>query len=211
MSDIWSREVLPFPGMAGRTRSEHLVRASSVMRKLSVTSLTGSFGKRSGSSLQLTRGDTWERSESCKPKSSLEFEGCISTKEYADDEESVRKLTKPRPKAARRVSRADLAKLAMTDRPKSVMGGPQFTTIKGIARASEDSAATGASVLEACSVNDGRSTSCEKPLPPVIINTSKENVYTDSVTEKAQNNGRWTKVGMARTEAKMHGFRNLFR
>ncbi|KAF6840039.1 rho guanyl nucleotide exchange factor [Colletotrichum plurivorum] len=51
MSDIWSREVLPFPSMTGRSRSEHLVRssASTMMRKLSVASIASSFAKRSNS------------------------------------------------------------------------------------------------------------------------------------------------------------------
>ncbi|OHW95648.1 RhoGEF domain-containing protein [Colletotrichum incanum] len=51
MSDIWSRDTLPFPGMTGRSRSEHLVRssASTMMRKLSVASIASSFAKRSNS------------------------------------------------------------------------------------------------------------------------------------------------------------------
>lgn len=51
LSDVWTREVIPFPGMTGRARSEHLVRASasSMMRKLSVASITSNFTKRSGS------------------------------------------------------------------------------------------------------------------------------------------------------------------
>ncbi|EGR50821.1 uncharacterized protein TRIREDRAFT_58058, partial [Trichoderma reesei QM6a] len=40
LSDVWTREILPFPGMSMRSRSENLVRssASTVMRKLSVAS-----------------------------------------------------------------------------------------------------------------------------------------------------------------------------
>ncbi|KAK0383235.1 hypothetical protein NLU13_9148 [Sarocladium strictum] len=51
LTDVWSRDKLPFPGMTARVRSEHLVRssASSVMRKLSVASITNSFNKRSRS------------------------------------------------------------------------------------------------------------------------------------------------------------------
>jgi hypothetical protein len=51
LSDIWTRDVLPFPGMTGRARSEHPVRASasSMMRKLSVASIASTFTKRSGS------------------------------------------------------------------------------------------------------------------------------------------------------------------
>ncbi|KAK5987607.1 hypothetical protein PT974_11739 [Cladobotryum mycophilum] len=51
LADVWSREILPFPGMTARSRSENLVRssASSVIRKLSVASIASSFTKRSGS------------------------------------------------------------------------------------------------------------------------------------------------------------------
>ncbi len=55
LSDVWTREILPFPGMTGRTRSEHLVRASasSMIRKLSVASIAGNFTKRSVSYVNL--------------------------------------------------------------------------------------------------------------------------------------------------------------
>ncbi|KAH8905506.1 Dbl homology domain-containing protein [Coniochaeta sp. PMI_546] len=51
LSDVWTRDVLPFPGITARSRSEYLVKASasSMMRKLSVASITGSFGRRSHS------------------------------------------------------------------------------------------------------------------------------------------------------------------
>ncbi|UKZ77861.1 hypothetical protein TrVFT333_005587 [Trichoderma virens FT-333] len=52
LADVWSREVLPFPGMTMKSRSENLVRssASTVMRKLSVASFASTFTKRSASS-----------------------------------------------------------------------------------------------------------------------------------------------------------------
>lgn len=51
LSDVWTRDILPFPGITARSRSEHLVRASasSMMRKLSVVSIASSFSKRSAS------------------------------------------------------------------------------------------------------------------------------------------------------------------
>jgi hypothetical protein len=57
LSDVWTRDVLPFPGMTGRALSEHLVRASasSMMRKLSVVSIASNFTKRSGSIASLHR------------------------------------------------------------------------------------------------------------------------------------------------------------
>lgn len=69
LSDVWSREILPFPGMTTRSRSEHLVRssASSVMRKLSVASIASSFGRRPGSLTSLhkawTDGETGDGDE----------------------------------------------------------------------------------------------------------------------------------------------------
>ena len=55
LSDVWTRGVLPFPGITVRARSEHLVRssASSVMRKLSVASIASSFTKRSSSNASM--------------------------------------------------------------------------------------------------------------------------------------------------------------
>ena len=49
LSDVWSRNILPFPGITSRYKSEHLVRnsATTMMRKLSVANITSSLGKRS--------------------------------------------------------------------------------------------------------------------------------------------------------------------
>lgn len=49
LADVWTRDALPFPGMTARSRSEYLVKASatSMMRRLSVASIAGSFGRRS--------------------------------------------------------------------------------------------------------------------------------------------------------------------
>ena len=54
LSDVWTKELLPYPGMSNN-RGEHLIRtsASSMMRKLSRASKTGSFKKRSASCVSL--------------------------------------------------------------------------------------------------------------------------------------------------------------
>ncbi|KAE9381477.1 hypothetical protein N431DRAFT_476300 [Stipitochalara longipes BDJ] len=71
LADVWTKEVLPYPGMTGRARNEHLVRASasSMIRKLSVASIASNFTKRSGSmaSLHKTTEDD-EFSETDFPK-----------------------------------------------------------------------------------------------------------------------------------------------
>lgn len=54
LSDVWSHDRLPCPGMTARSRPDYLVRssASTVMRKLSVASIASSLSKRSGSTKQ---------------------------------------------------------------------------------------------------------------------------------------------------------------
>lgn len=58
LSDVWSRETLPFPGMTVRARNERLIRTSahSMIRKLSATSIASTFTKRSASLASITRG-----------------------------------------------------------------------------------------------------------------------------------------------------------
>ncbi|KAI8960904.1 Dbl homology domain-containing protein, partial [Daldinia sp. FL1419] len=62
LADVWSRKVLPFPGITYRSKSEHLVRssASTVMRKLSVASITSSFAKRSTSTASVPKSSEEE-------------------------------------------------------------------------------------------------------------------------------------------------------
>lgn len=62
LSDVWTREVLPFPGVTVRARNEHLIRTSahSMIRKLSVTSIASQFTKRSASLASITRGGSEE-------------------------------------------------------------------------------------------------------------------------------------------------------
>jgi hypothetical protein len=60
MEDVWTKDVLPFPGMSNR-RVENQIRASanSVMRKLSMASIASNFSRRSPSfsSMSNTRSE----------------------------------------------------------------------------------------------------------------------------------------------------------
>ncbi|CZR50979.1 uncharacterized protein PAC_00854 [Phialocephala subalpina] len=72
LSEVWTRDILPYPGMTGRARGEHLVRASasSMMRKLSVASIASNFTKRSGSVASLyTATEDEEAGDHDLPKS----------------------------------------------------------------------------------------------------------------------------------------------
>lgn len=66
ISDVWSRQTLPYPGMTHRARSEHTVRASasSMMRKLSVASIASNFSKQSSSIASQKNAEDDEQSKS---------------------------------------------------------------------------------------------------------------------------------------------------
>ncbi|KAF1988659.1 hypothetical protein K402DRAFT_402830 [Aulographum hederae CBS 113979] len=68
ISDVWTRDSLPFPGMASR-RPENPIRASanSVMRKLSMASIASNFSKRSTSYTSLSHSRYEENSTCQKP------------------------------------------------------------------------------------------------------------------------------------------------
>jgi hypothetical protein len=82
LSDVWTRDILPFPGITARSRSEYLVKASAgaMMRKLSVASITGSFKRGSRDSARdsedtLASGHYPLRSCTKQASSSIDSEG----------------------------------------------------------------------------------------------------------------------------------------
>jgi hypothetical protein len=55
MGDVWSKDILPYPGMASRRMETHIrASANSVMRKLSMASIASNFSKRSTSFANLS-------------------------------------------------------------------------------------------------------------------------------------------------------------
>lgn len=61
MGDVWSRDILPYPGMASRRMESHIrASANSVMRKLSMASIASNFSKRSTSFTSLENHGTDE-------------------------------------------------------------------------------------------------------------------------------------------------------
>ncbi|TGJ80056.1 hypothetical protein E0Z10_g8712 [Xylaria hypoxylon] len=63
LTDVWSRKILPYPGITSRLKTEHRVRssASTMMRKLSAASLTNPFAKRSASTTNLLHTEDSEQ------------------------------------------------------------------------------------------------------------------------------------------------------
>ncbi|KAI0417506.1 hypothetical protein F5X98DRAFT_374642 [Xylaria grammica] len=63
LADVWSRRILPYPGITSRSKNEHRVRssASTMMRKLSAASLANPFAKRSASTASLSHVEDGEQ------------------------------------------------------------------------------------------------------------------------------------------------------
>ncbi|KAK4062634.1 uncharacterized protein Triagg1_9875 [Trichoderma aggressivum f. europaeum] len=98
LSDVWSREVLPFPGMTMKSRSENLVRnsASTVMRKLSVASFASTFTKRSVSSAHKNQSCEQIAMETIKRRGILRPMDSITSDDAYISEEASRKVKRQR-------------------------------------------------------------------------------------------------------------------
>ncbi|KAL7909681.1 hypothetical protein GGI35DRAFT_493525 [Trichoderma velutinum] len=98
LSDVWSREVLPFPGMTMKSRSENLVRnsASTVIRKLSVASFASTFTKRSVSSANKNQSCESIAVETIKRRGILRPMDSITRDDAYLGEEAGRKVKRQR-------------------------------------------------------------------------------------------------------------------
>ncbi|KAL5085339.1 hypothetical protein Trisim1_010672 [Trichoderma cf. simile WF8] len=98
LSDVWSREVLPFPGMTMKSRSENLVRnsASTVMRKLSVASFASTFTKRSVSSAHKNQSCEHIAMETIKRRGILRPMDSITSDDAYIGDEAGRKVKRQR-------------------------------------------------------------------------------------------------------------------
>lgn len=217
LSDVWSREILPFPGMTTRSRSEHLVRtsASSVMRKLSVASITSSFNKRTVSAAQKTAGHQ-ETPKCSDSKSKPGHDDDAATVAAAtllasagdNDFETTRRTKRPR-----------------TDnteaRPRPEAPGFELTEVSGTVRRLDTSEAKtppetgeislmGIPILRTASTNSLRLSASTISEKSPRCSMEKEN-RCRSPHAKGRGHGRWARVGMTKHDGKGHGFRSLFR
>ena len=209
LSDVWSRDILPFPGITNRPRNEHLFRASSVMRKISMASLTGPFNKRTGSMSR--RGATPCEDELVEPAQVAvprHGEDCTASKEpllpspgtVDVDFDATIKAKRPRvqgtvtsPAELPTKSREDQADALRLVRPEADLEKLQPRTMRVLRKTSTNSI---------CLVPSG--VSFKAPSSP----TEKENMCK-SVDVKPTS--RWQKVSRSKGVDKVHGFRSFFR
>ncbi|KAL7790409.1 hypothetical protein V8C37DRAFT_410816 [Trichoderma ceciliae] len=198
LSDVWSREVLPFPRMTVKSRSENLVRssASTVIRKLSVASFASSFTKRSASSVQKNQSHESITMETIKRR---DIRGPLDSTTYEDvciNEEAGRK-------AKRRRTAKEHAATGTSAR--SIKAVP-----RGIRR--HEARGKGNAVPESDPASDvctfpirTTSTSILPPARPIgsramtPLHDNVDNARKSSM-EKVRNLGLWTKIGGARND-----------
>ncbi|KAL7927474.1 hypothetical protein ACQKWADRAFT_4522 [Trichoderma austrokoningii] len=204
LSDVWSREVLPFPSMTVKSRGENLVRssASTVIRKLSVASFASSFTKRSASSTQKNQPGENIAMETAKRR---EIKSSKELPLYDDAslrEEAGRKAKR------QRTTKEQAAAMTPTRGIKRATGSVRRRQVGENKKPRRDIAsdrphvpsrmASAATPLPAKSTNLRITT----PLPGDMDSARKMS------TEKIRNLGLWSKIGGTRNDSPS-GFKRL--
>jgi hypothetical protein len=196
LSDVWSREILPFPRMTVKSRGENLVRssASTVIRKLSVASFASSFTKRSASSTQKNQPsenialETTKRRDARSPKEPLLYDN-VSLRE-----EAGRKAKR------QRTAKEQAAATTPARSMKRATGSVRRREVGEIKILKRDMASN---------VHDipTRMASTTISLPVKSTNMRATTPLSDNVdktgklsTEKARNLGLWSKISGARND-----------
>ncbi|KAI1631555.1 hypothetical protein F4809DRAFT_162956 [Biscogniauxia mediterranea] len=225
LADVWSRKILPFPGITSRSRSENLVRssASTMMRKLSVASITGSFAKRSASSGNMTKlgdGELYPSYGHVDPRSRTNSDSSMFSSAEFDpaDEDNNQKLPVIRDESERSSSASTGFLIA------------DGTTISATVRSFDpsqleaewcDGKGFGAPALRTTSTNSlqqmrqtppsGKSTpSSTKKRTAVFRRVEKLNSTQDSLGSP-RSPRRWSRVGAINRNFVTSGLRSFFR
>ncbi|KAK3393022.1 hypothetical protein B0H63DRAFT_554469 [Podospora didyma] len=211
LSDVWTRDILPFPGMTARSRSEHIVRASasSVMRKLSVVSIASSFTKRTASlaSLQQKSSPEDEIRKECLPMAAVVHE---------KPEETCGSLLSVIPDETERLS-------ASPSTVNSAWGADVIRTVRrfdgGVAErpyGEMERTRPSTPALRNSSANSSRAPSLQisNLIKMSTCNTEKENMYSSQDSCHASSRSRKLSSRWARgrhREVVVQGIRNFFR
>ncbi|CAM1507258.1 Fc.00g068990.m01.CDS01 [Cosmosporella sp. VM-42] len=217
-ADIWSREILPFPGMPTRARSEHLVlvSASTMMRKLSVRSIGNSKGKRSSDAMHRTRSNEEEGiTEEPAPSTGNSGDDCIDCGESRQldtiqDTKDLETLEATdgdiyeKDSSVRELELVDVSEVAqkldlvdiLVERDEEKLSMEEETNRAVLRSSTTNSLRRSASGISEKSV----------PLPG-----DKENTYRSTSDVTRSYSLRWARNGSLRSDGKSHGFRSLFR
>lgn len=208
LADVWSRDILPLPGISNRSRNEHLVRASSVMRKLSVASLAGPFRKRSGSiglSIKVPECSASHpalENDICSSRSSEECPPRAAVSQSMPMEQDAALPKRRRTtlyKRRNKTSQSDCTSSYGTVRRLQSLDVLQSTPSTGqLRRGTTSTLRTPSSSLILTA--------------PRMYDASHTEVKPDCCTtdDKFSRPKRWTQVGVPKNSGKKHGFQGLF-
>lgn len=217
LSDVWSRDILPFPGINGRVRNEHLVRASasSMMRKLSVASIASNFTKRSGSMASLQKPIEDEMSVEIDPPKISQAERRSSEAETLLD---ANHMMQSQPAAIRdkregikreSVGSATSTKLGSDDSPAGSIRRTAAKHIKDTYRADGPRITTPPlQTSSANSPNHNRATTMSTGIE--VPSEDKENVPQVQLATKTEKHGRRRRA-VGRNRVMVEGIRSFFR
>ncbi|SPN96899.1 uncharacterized protein DNG_00418 [Cephalotrichum gorgonifer] len=225
LCDVWSRDILPFPGMTNRSRSEHLVRssASSMMRRLSVASIASSFGRRPGSYTSLhkamTDTDTGEGDDdSGRALGKTSGEDMIEWKTpFGDGSEGGDRHRLPMIRDERDTRRAGDQEDASADMPSEPVSPSDASPSEGTPRRlvwAHDEGRRGSlsSVLTSAANSQqlNQASSKQSPVP-----SEKENYQPEKVASDWSQQRKFKRAGLSRTmsgrSSVLSGFRGIFR
>ncbi|KAK0657318.1 hypothetical protein B0T16DRAFT_57920 [Cercophora newfieldiana] len=221
LSDVWTRDILPFPGITARSRSEHLVRASasSMMRKLSVVSIASSFSKRSASlaSLQQKAGEDETSQPFCNRDKDLISAAGLSAEMMED---ASRSLLSVIPDEVERNSPSLCAMDTERETDGALMMIRRFDRAEIRSEADGDSLRPYTPVLLQTSANNSRPNSARGSsfTKSSIRDEEKENVRASSQDpfkaspRPRKLSSRWSsRVGGLHRETVVQSIRNIFR
>ncbi|POR33075.1 Uncharacterized protein TPAR_06727 [Tolypocladium paradoxum] len=205
LADVWSREILPFPGMTTRARSEHLVRtsASTVMRKLSVASITSSFTKRSGSLSQKSKpNEDANKAEASKRRGWKSSTDDTGPGYKMGNTDTVRRTKRPRTRQGGDIESKGEASDGELPATRGTVRRDQIAKT-----ATEVGEAIALRASSANSLRLGQSARCEKAASRWV---EKENTCPGA-KDKTPSWGRQGKVNGTKNDGGSLGFMNIFR
>lgn len=205
LSDVWTREILPFPGMPMKFRSENMVRssASTVMRKLSVASFASSFAKKSTASAQRAQSIETIALETIKRRGMRTPMDSVLRDDACMDDEAGRKVKRQRTAKEHAAVQAPVHSSrdgsgSLRRRGARVNASPKQDAVSDMH--SFPSRAASANILLP---SDSTSSRTMTSLPENLDRTRKASA------EKSRSFGRWARIGVGSNEG-TGSFRKLF-
>lgn len=200
LSDVWSREVLPFPGMTMKSRSENLVRnsASTVMRKLSVASFASTFTKRSVSSAHKNQSCEHIAMETIKRRGILRPMDSITSDDSYVGEEAGRKVKRQRTAKGLGTPARSMKEVTGNFRRRRAQGNAPSRSDP-----TSDTYMFPARIASTAVPRSTRPTNSQAAMPPESMGRTRK-----PATEKVRYLGRWAKLGVGKNDG-TGGFRRF--